>query len=162
MSSRQHTPLILISTDGSARTLQPVSLTVTRDSGGYDEQWVRDLIFAHPQAIPVQEIDPSFGPLVPICTELDTRVAGYADALFLNPLGMPTLVECKLWRNPEARREGVGQILDYARVLHRWTYTDLQREAARARREQGFDLFAHVRDSGGLPLSCQPRENGRH
>jgi hypothetical protein len=38
------------------------------------------------------------------------------------------LVECKLWRNPEARREVVGQILDYAKVLSRWSFSDLQRE----------------------------------
>ena len=57
---------------------------------------------------------------------------------------MPTLVECKLWRSPEARREIVGQILDYARTLKKRTFSDLQREAARARKEQSFDLAAHV------------------
>jgi hypothetical protein len=144
MSSRQHTPLILIEEGHSSRSLQPISLQAGKAVGGYDEAWVRDLIFANPGAVPIQEIDPSFGPLVPVCTELDTRIAGFADALFVNHLGMPTLVECKLWRNPEARREVVGQILDYARVLRRWTFTDLQREAARARKEQGFDLFRHV------------------
>ena len=61
---------------------------------------------------------------------------------------MPTLVECKLWRNPEARREVVGQILDYARALRRWTYAELQREVARARKQQGFDLVAHMRAHG--------------
>lgn len=145
MSSRQHAPLILIENRQSARTLQPVSLQAGKLVGGYDEAWVRDLVFDHPAAVPLQEIDSSFGPLIPVCKELDTRIAGFADALFINHLGMPTLVECKLWRNPEARREVVGQILDYARVLRRWTYTDLQREAARARKEQGFDLFAFVR-----------------
>ncbi|WP_170249324.1 DUF4268 domain-containing protein [Methylobacterium haplocladii] len=83
--------------------------------------------------------------------ELDTRKAGFADILFINPLGMPTLVECKLWRNPEARREVVGQILDYARVIREWTFSDLQREAARARKKQGFDLFAHVQEQARLP-----------
>lgn len=150
MTSRQHAPLVLIAPGEATRLLQPMSLQLGRGTGGYDEAWVRDLIFAHPEAVPLGEIDPAFGPLVPVCTELDTRVAGYADALFLNPLGMPTLVECKLWRNPEARREVVGQILDYARALRRWTYSDLQREAARARRHQGFDLFSHVRDGSGL------------
>jgi hypothetical protein len=144
MSSRQHAPLILIENNQTSKLLQPVSLQTGKTVGGYGEAWIRDLIFANPGAVPVQEIDPSFGPLIPICTELDTRIAGFADALFVNHLGMPTLVECKLWRNPEARREVVGQILDYARVLRRWTYTDLQREAARARKEQGFDLFKHV------------------
>jgi hypothetical protein len=36
-------------------------------------------------------------------------------------------VECKLWRNPQARREVVGQILDYAKELSRWSSSDLQR-----------------------------------
>lgn len=151
MSSRQHTPLILTSPDGTSQRLAPVSLRLARSGGGYDEAWIRDLVLAHPEVVPLQEVDPSFGPLIPVCKELDTREAGFADALFVNPLGMPTLVECKLWRNPEARREVVGQILDYARVLRRWTFSDMQREAARARREQGFDLFAHVRDAARLP-----------
>jgi hypothetical protein len=40
------------------------------------------------------------------------------------------LVECKLWRNPEGRREVVGQILDYAKELSRWSSADLQREVS--------------------------------
>jgi hypothetical protein len=146
MSTRQHAPLILIEGNHSSRPLEPVSIQAGKVAGGYDEAWIRDLVFTHPTAIPIQEVDPSFGPLIPICTELDTRIAGFADGLFINHLGMPTLLECKLWRNPEARREVVGQILDYARVLRRWTYTDLQREAARARKERGFDLFALVKE----------------
>lgn len=149
MSARQHTPLVLIGPEGASRALQPVRLQLSAAAGGYDEAWLRDLLFAHPEAVPVEEIDPAFGPLVPVCTELDLRGAGSADALFLNALGMPTLVECKLWRNPEARREVVGQILDYARALRRWTYADLQREAARSRRQQGFDLHAYMREAGG-------------
>lgn len=152
MSARQHTPLILTDRDGSSRELVPVSLSSTKGTGGHDEAWIQTLIFEHPQTLPLQEIDPSFGPLVPICMELDTVGAGYADALFLNPLGMPTLIECKLWRNPEARREVVGQILDYARALRKWGFSDLQREAARARRQMGFDLVAHMRDHGVADL----------
>jgi hypothetical protein len=66
----------------------------------------------------------------------------------MNSLGMLTLVECKLWRSPEARREVVGQILDYARTLKKWTFSDLQREVARARKEQSFDLAAYVSNHG--------------
>lgn len=150
MVTKQHTPLVLITQGSPSRTLAPVPLQSGKTGSAYDESWVRDLIFRHPETVPVQEVDPSFGALVPVCTELDTRGAGYADALFLNHLGMPTLVECKLWRNPEARREVVGQILDYARALRRWTYSDLQRESARARKEQGFDL-AHLLRQHGHP-----------
>jgi len=34
----------------------------------------------------------------------------------LNDSGF-TIGECKLWRNPEARRKAVGQVLDYAKDL---------------------------------------------
>ena len=147
MSSRQHAPLILID-DAGSRKLPPISMQARAASGGYDEAWIRDLVFAHPEAIPVQEIDPSFGPLVPVCIELNVINAGFADALFINSLGMLTVVECKLWRNPEARREVVGQILDYARVLKRLSYAELNRQMACAREPEAFDLFDHIRKQG--------------
>jgi hypothetical protein len=146
--ARQHTPLVLVEPTPGSRVLAPISLGASPQSDGYDEGWLQDLIFAHPQAMPINELDPAYGPLIPICKELDTRAAGYIDALFMNPLGMLTLVECKLWRNPEARREVIGQILDYARTLKKWTFSDLQREAARARKEQSFDLAAHMANQG--------------
>ena len=120
MSSRQHAPLILTSPDGSSHKLAPVPFQRAWAGGGYDEAWIRDLFLAHADAVSLQEIDPSFGPLVPVRKELDTRGAGFADALYVDPLGMPTLVECKLWRNPEARREAVGQILGHARARRAW------------------------------------------
>jgi hypothetical protein len=46
---------------------------------------------------------------VPICTELNTP-AGPIGNFMVTPSGLPVLVECKLWRNPEARREVVSQI----------------------------------------------------
>lgn len=144
MIQRQHTPLIFIE-GGAARALRPIPLQLNKDAGGYNDAWLRDLVFDHPSSIPIDEIDPSFGPLIPVCRELFLRGAGPVDAFFINRLGMPTIVECKLWRNPEARREVVGQILDYARVLRRWTYNDLQRESASALKIQGFDLADHVR-----------------
>jgi hypothetical protein len=48
------------------------------------------------------------------------------DILFINTTGLVTLVECKLWKNPEARREVVGQILDYAKEISRWNYAELE------------------------------------
>ena len=146
MTLRQHVPLVLVEGDSDTRLLAPVSLTKNAEDGGYDEAWLRDLIFTHPGSIPVPELDPAYAPLIPICKELDTRNAGLINALFINPLGMPTLLECKLWRNPEARREVVGQILDYARTFKKWTFSDLQREVARARKEQGFNLVAHIHE----------------
>lgn len=100
-------------------------------TAGRNEAWLRDLLFEHPELLPIREIDPSFGPLIPLCKELRTA-AGPLDIAFINPHGRLTLVECKLWRNPQARREVVAQVLDYARAISRWSYSDLQRQVAAA------------------------------
>jgi hypothetical protein len=81
---------------------------------------------------------------VPICTELNTP-AGPIDNFMVTPSGLPVLVACKLWRNPEARREVVGQILDYDRELSRWSSSDLQREASRRVKCSGNPLLERVR-----------------
>lgn len=136
-------PLILIDR-GSVRALRPLSFQNSSVEGSYDERAIQDLMFKHPEAIPVSEIDASFAPLIPICVELDTREAGIVDALYANHLGMLTIAEFKLWRNPEARRKVVAQILDYARVLSRWSYADLQREVSRALRQQGRNALYEI------------------
>ena len=66
---------------------------------------------------------------------------GFVDALYINPLGRITLTEFKLWRNPQARREVIGQILDYAKELASWSYEDLQRQVSIALSKSGNLLF---------------------
>jgi hypothetical protein len=144
---RQHAPLVYL-TNGVARAVNSVSPKVGVGNS-YNEAWLQDLIFQFPAVIPLEEIDPSFGPLIPICKELQAGTAGYADIFFINANGMPTLVECKLWRNPEAPREVVGQIFDYARVLKKWTYNDLNREARKWHKNQNFDLAKYVCEKSG-------------
>ena len=39
--------------------------------------------------------------------------------------GKLVLIECKLWRNPQARREVVAQALEYAALMRAWSYADL-------------------------------------
>lgn len=106
------------------------------ETDGRNEAWLRDLLHAHPGVLPVSDIDPAYGPLTSLCTEMYTS-AGYLDAVFVNPFGRLTLVETKLWRNPEARREVIAQVLHYAQAISRWTYSDLQREATRAAKKMG-------------------------
>jgi hypothetical protein len=45
--------------------------------------------------------------------------------LFISRAGYLVLVETKLWRNPEAKREVVAQLLDYATALSRLTYDEI-------------------------------------
>ena len=119
---------LLVFQDGSANVLERVPLAFG-GSGQKSERWLQDTLFAHPEVLPVKEIDPHIGPLIPVCTEIETG-AGQADILFVTPSGQVVLVETKLWRNPEARREVVAQILDYAKQLTSWTYEVLDQKSA--------------------------------
>jgi hypothetical protein len=116
------------------------------ETGGRNEAWLRDRLFTNPDILPINDIDSSFGPLLPLCRELRTE-AGPLDIAYINPMGRLTLVECKLWRNPEARRKVVAQVLDYARAISRWSYSDLQRQVSMATGRQGnipFELAKAV------------------
>src|SRR5829696_1749125 len=106
------------------------------DTRGRNEAWLQELLFSQPDILPVSNIDASFGPLLPLCRELRTE-AGPVDLAFINATGRLTLVECKLWRNPEARRKVVAQVLDYARAISKWSYADLQRQVSIATGKQG-------------------------
>ncbi|ESY08585.1 hypothetical protein X753_07630 [Mesorhizobium sp. LNJC399B00] len=111
------------------------------------EAAIQDLIHRFPSCLPIAEIDPLFANPVPICRELSTP-AGAIDNFMVTPTGLPVLAECKLWRNPEGRREVVGQILDYAKELALWTSSDLQREASRRLGAEGNVLLDLVRVAG--------------
>ena len=108
-----------------------------------DEATLQDLLFRHPQALPIASIDASYDGVVPVCRELHTP-AGYIDAIYVNALGRLTLAEFKLWRNPQARREVIGQILDYAKELASWSYEDLQREVSKSLKRKGNVLHELV------------------
>ena len=113
------------------------------------EDVLRDLLFANPAMLPVSEIDPAIGPLIPIARELNVPDVGRIDAFLADGRGHLVIVECKLWRNPQARREVVGQILDYARALARFSYDDLQREVSGSTKRSGNALYDMVADQDG-------------
>jgi len=92
----------------------------------YDEKWIQNLIMCQPSLLPLDQIEPAFKGIVPICTELPVGT-GFVDNIFITPTGDIVLTECKLWRNPEARREVVGQILDYAMQIAHWPYETLEK-----------------------------------
>jgi hypothetical protein len=59
-----------------------------------------------------------------VAIELPTD-RGRLDILFADADGNLILIETKLWRNPEARRKVVGQFVDYATAISKWSYDDL-------------------------------------
>jgi hypothetical protein len=97
---------------------------------GFSEQWLQEQLFKNPNSLPFGEINPGYRDVVPLCMEMGTG-AGPIDIVYVTPQGKVVIVETKLWRNPEARRKVIGQILDYAKELQTWSYSDLQREVTR-------------------------------
>ncbi len=131
--------------NGSApEILRRVPLQADASTAGVSEQELQNLLFRYPQSLPIADIDAAYADAVPICQELRLP-AGYADALYINHFGKITLAEFKLWRNPQARREVIGQILDYAKDLASWNYDDLQRQVSLAAGQMGNSPYALVR-----------------
>ena len=85
-------------------------------ASGLEERWLQELIHRHPGCLPMDQIEPGLGGLMPVCMELPLRV-GFVDNLLMTPQGNLVIVEVKLWRNPESRRRVVAQALDYATAL---------------------------------------------
>jgi hypothetical protein len=108
------------------------------------EAYIQALVHEHPACLPIAEIDAMFLGPVPICTELNTP-ARPIDNFMVTPSGLPVLVECKLWRNPEARREVVNQILDDAKEFSRWSSSDVQREVSHRLKRDGNPALDMVR-----------------
>jgi len=134
------------------QALEPLPLKAGQDGALYDERWLQQLIQEFPMLLPVDQIEPALTPLVPICMELPLP-SGFADNLLLTPDGGIVVVEAKLWRNPEARREVVGQVLDYAKDLSALSYEDLQARARLARKDASLDLFLATRRDGAEDAS---------
>lgn len=150
-------PLVVsgFGSDASTRSLKPIPLT---KEGEYDEKWLQHLIMKHPGLLPIEHIEPALTPAIPICMELPVP-SGYVDNLYATPLGDLIIVEAKLWRNYEARREVLGQIIDYAKDLSSWSYEELEdaiRRATKALQQGATDtstkLYEIVRASAGAEI----------
>jgi hypothetical protein len=95
---------------------------------GMNEHWLRDKIFEYPRIIPLNRIDPGAGDFISVCREFPLSKYGssvFVDVFGVTRHGRPVLIECKLWRNPQARREVIAQLLEYASLFRRLSYSDL-------------------------------------
>ena len=114
-------PIILRSPTDDGRRLERFE---ARAKSVIDEAWLQELLFRHPEILPVEHFDSSFAPPIPIGREVPTG-RGPIDDLFVSPEGQLTLVETKLWKNPEKHRTVVAQIIDYAKEVATWGYDEL-------------------------------------
>jgi len=106
------------------------------------ESFLQQALHQSPGLLPIDEIDAAFGPVASVGRELEC-----VDNMFISPTGRLTLVETKLWRNPESGREVVGQLLDYASALSGFSYDDLEaliRDGSHSPLQNGESLYAYI------------------
>lgn len=131
--------------DFSGRSASLKLERVKLGAGTYDEAWLQALIFAHPQLLPIAEIEPAFGIAIPAAREVACG-HGYIDNLYLTAAGEIILVETKLWRNVQARREVVAQALDYVSALMTFGYEEFEAAVAKGEGARGTRLYDLVAD----------------
>ena len=137
---------ILISETGPDALPERVPFTGASGTSAYNEDWLQNLLYKHPQSLPIAEIDPAYTGLIPICREMGTP-AGPLDVLYATAEGRIAVLEVKLWRNPEARRKVIAQILDYAKELSHWTYEKIDAAVLAARHRNQGTARSFVRGS---------------
>src|SRR5205814_1415007 len=104
--------------------LERVPLSETRVPGSalpaderVSELFLQRVLDKSPELLPIQDIDERVEPpLFSLGREIQTSV-GAIDNLFISRNGYLVVVETKLWRNPEARRQVIAQVIDYAAQL---------------------------------------------
>jgi hypothetical protein len=144
----------LINQDTSGQRLQPIDI----QERVYDETWLQDILQRHPDILPVAEIESVFYPLVPIGREVTTETGGAIDNLFISHRGYLVLVETKLWKNPEGKREVLAQAMDYGSSLSKWNYNrlnDVAKNYTKKYENIELDLVQWVEKR------CGPVEGGR-
>ena len=93
--------------------------------GIFSEAWLQKLVQSCPEVLPVDEVEPGFGKLIPVAMEVPCS-QGSIDNVFLSSDGDIVICELKLWRNPQARREVVAQSLDYISALSQMSYEEFE------------------------------------
>lgn len=98
------------------------------EEGYASEAELQEFLRDYAELIPVDEIELGTPPL--LCIGWEVGVAsGSQDLLYVDRAGLVTVVETKLKRNPEAKREVVGQILEYGAHLSTWSSADIEKKA---------------------------------
>ena len=89
-----------------------------------DEYELQELIAEKPALITDEENSEE---LIFLKREVHLKATGKIDVLMMSPAGIITVVEVKLAKNAESRREVLAQIFDYVSTLSEYSYYDLDR-----------------------------------
>lgn len=111
MDNRSVSPYFVMP-GGAVQTLERLQRTHTK----FNEQFLQELLADHPELLPIEDLRDDVGHLLCIGREVVVP-SGVIDNLYLSTTGYPVIVETKLWRNPQARREVLSQTLDYVKDI---------------------------------------------
>lgn len=132
--------------------LSPVKLS---GEDGFSEAWLQKVLFENSSLLGAADLSGGLDPILPISRELPLRGASskvFLDIFAVRRSGRPVLVECKLWRNPQARREVIGQILEYAALMSGLTYSDLEAQLKASNAISAGGLYPHVAERDDNPI----------
>ncbi|HEY3242784.1 MAG TPA: hypothetical protein VGM03_05475 [Phycisphaerae bacterium] len=98
---RSGSPPVIVERGRSVRALE----RLRRAHGEFDEKFLQNLLAENPELLPVHDLRDDVGTPVLIGREVSAGASCWIDNLYLTTGGYVVVVETKLWRNPEARRE---------------------------------------------------------
>lgn len=137
---------MLVDRSGDAEAVTPLP----RVHNAFNERFLQNLLADHPYLLPVERLRADVGDLLCIGREVPTRGGGAIDNLFVSTGGYVVVAEAKLWRNPQARREVVSQILDYVKDVVTRDFDWLEYVWRNYCQQQGFARSALVEALGEL------------
>ncbi len=131
---------ILLLEDGNLRPIE---------SAKFEQEGIlQDYLEQYPELLPFHEVEDSPPPLITIGREVGVP-SGSIDLLYIDTSGRLTLIETKLVKNSEIRREVVGQIIEYASFVAQWDSGEVERRANQYLRANGgpsADLYRALAD----------------
>jgi len=111
----------------------------------FTEAFLQKLVFEEPKLLSTEEIGSEYANLIPLCRELSVK-SGSIDVVYITLEGKICLVETKLFRNPEAHRTVVAQVIDYAKDLSGMSFVDFCEAVTKAKGEESIKaLFRKIR-----------------
>jgi hypothetical protein len=137
-SSRMRTMPVVLGAQGDTPLIKPWPMGFEKS-----ESWLQKLVHDNPQLLPIDQIEQALGPLVPVAMEVACS-HGFIDNLFLTPDGNIVLLEVKLWKNPEMRREVVAQVLDYVASLSTMGWEAFETAILKARGDASLGLYSLI------------------
>jgi len=139
-------PVIIGAKENASPIIKPWPMAFKKS-----EAWLQKLVHSCPQILPIDQLEPGIGPIVPAAMEVACS-HGYLDNLFITADGNIVILEVKLWKNPEMRREVVAQVLDYIASLSAMGYQSFEAAILKARGDGSSSLFEIIpEDLAPLP-----------